>query len=207
MAMLFLSCAEGQKQQNSPVVLSDEERGKLEQATFGGGCFWCVEAIFEAVEGVKDVVSGYSGGEEENPTYKEVSSGNTGHAEVVMIYYDPALVSYDDLLEIFFEVHDPTTLNRQGPDVGPQYRSVILYHNEIQKKTADAYAKELGNSEKFGDPIVTEIVPFEKFYIAEDYHQDYCRINPKDPYVKNISLPKFEKFKNNFEDRLKEDYQ
>lgn len=201
----FLSCAEEQKQQKSPVILDDAERGKLEQATFAGGCFWCIEAIFEAVEGVKEVVSGYSGGTEENPTYQQVSSGKTGHAEAIMIYYDPALVSYDDLLEIFFDVHDPTTLNRQGPDVGPQYRSVILYHGETQKNAANAYKKRLESSGKFTKPIVTQIVPFEKFYVAEDYHQDYCRINPNDPYVKNVSFPKFERFKNSFQDKLKAD--
>ncbi len=206
LAMFFLSCAEGQNQQDAPITLTGEERDKLEQATFAGGCFWCIEGIFEAVEGVKEVVSGYSGGSEQNPTYKQVSSGKTGHAEAVMIYYDPEIVRYDELLEIFFDVHDPTTLNRQGPDVGPQYRSVILYHNQTQKNAADAYKKKLDNAGKFEKPIVTQIVPFHKFYVAEDYHQDYCRINPNDPYVKNVSLPKFEKFKNNFEEKLKADY-
>ena len=206
MAMFFLSCAEGQKQQDIPIALTGQEQGELEQATFAGGCFWCIEAIFEAVEGVEDVISGYSGGKEENPTYKQVSSGKTGHAEAVMIYYDSEVVNYNELLEIFFDVHDPTTLNRQGPDVGPQYRSVILYHNETQRKEADAYKNKLENAGKFHKPIVTQIVPFEKFYVAEDYHQDYCRINPNDPYVKNVSLPKFEKFKNSFEDKLKADH-
>lgn len=205
--LFFFSCAEGQKQQDIPAALSAEERDGLAQATFAGGCFWCIEAIFEAVEGVKEVVSGYSGGKEENPTYKQVSSGKTGHAEAVMIYYDPEVVDYDDLLEIFFDVHDPTTLNRQGSDVGPQYRSVILYHNETQQKAAQSYKKQLESMGKFAKPIVTEIVPFKKFYVAEDYHQDYCRINPGDPYVKNVSLPKFEKFKNSFEDKLKAGHQ
>lgn len=207
MAMFFFSCAEDKPQQGPPKVLDKETQSGLEQATFAGGCFWCIEVIFEAVEGVEDVVSGYSGGKEENPTYKQVSSGKTGHAEAVMIYYDSEVVNYNELLEVFFDVHDPTTLNRQGPDVGPQYRSVILYHSEAQKKAAQAYIQKLDSSGKFSSAIVTEIVPFEKFYVAEDYHQDYCRINPNDPYVKNVSLPKFEKFKNSFEDMLKEGYQ
>lgn len=203
-SIVFVSCAEKRER---PVSLSQEEKTGLAQATFAGGCFWCTEAIFEGVKGVKDVVSGYSGGDVENPTYREVVSGKTGHAEAIMIYFDPEIVSYDTLLTIFFAVHDPTTLNRQGPDVGTQYRSMILYHNKAQQKAAEEHVAKLEKSGKFANPIVTQIVHFEKFYEAEDYHQDYCSLNPSDPYVRKVSNPIFEKFKDEFKDKLKEEYQ
>jgi peptide-methionine (S)-S-oxide reductase len=172
-------------------------------ATFGQGCFWCAEAIFERVEGVKSVVSGYAGGSVPNPTYEQVCNGNTGHAEVVQIVYDPKVISYDDLLKIFWKTHDPTTLNRQGADVGTQYRSIILYHNEKQKEKAEYYKKELDNSGAWDKPIVTQIVPFTKFYRAEDYHQDYFEKNPHQGYCSFVIAPKVEKFEKVFKDKLK----
>jgi peptide-methionine (S)-S-oxide reductase len=165
----------------------------LEKATLGGGCFWCLEAVYENVKGVKDVVSGYAGGHTENPDYRSVCSGATGHAEVVQITYDPSVVSYKDLLEIFWTVHDPTTLNRQGADVGTQYRSVIFYHDEAQKRIAEASKEEA--QKRFRDPIVTEIAPLTKFWPAEAYHQDYFRKNPHQGYCQAVVAPKVEKFK------------
>jgi len=169
-----------------------------EIATFGGGCFWCTEAIFQMIPGVKSVASGYAGGTKENPTYKEVCSGSTGHAEVTQITYDPKVVSYEKLLDTFWDAHDPTTLNRQGNDVGTQYRSVILYGNEAQKLAAEKSKAEA--QKHFSQPIVTEIVPLKKFYKAEDYHQDFYRSNPSQPYCRAVIRPKVEKF----EQKLKE---
>src|SRR6266496_181085 len=163
-----------------------------EIATFGGGCFWCTEAIFQMVAGVKSVASGYAGGAKENPTYKEVCSGTTGHAEVIQVEYDPAKVAYEKLLETFWEAHDPTTLNRQGADSGTQYRSIILYSNEAQKAAAEKSKAEA--QKHFFKPIVTEIVPLTKFYKAEGYHQDYYRNNGHAPYCQAVIRPKVEKF-------------
>lgn len=166
---------------------------KTELATFGGGCFWCIEAVFERLDGVKSVTSGYAGGKRENPTYEEVSSDTTGHAEVVQVEYDPKKVSYEDLLDLFWQAHDPTTLNRQGADVGSQYRSIILYHNEAQKAAAEKSKKEA--AVKLREAIVTEIVPLTRFYKAEAYHQDYFRNNPRAPYCAVVIRPKLEKLK------------
>ena len=166
---------------------------KTEFATFGGGCFWCVEAIFQRLKGVQSVTSGYAGGTKENPTYKEVCTGVTGHAEVIQIEFDPHKISYEKLLEVFWEAHDPTTMNRQGADAGTQYRSVILYHNDAQKQAAEK-AKELAQW-RFPRPIVTEIVPLTKFFKAEEYHQDYFRKNPNAPYCAVVISPKLEKLK------------
>ena len=166
---------------------------KTELATFGGGCFWCLEAVFERLDGVKSVTSGYAGGTKENPTYKEVCTGVTGHAEVIQIEFDPHKISYEKLLEVFWEAHDPTTMNRQGADAGTQYRSVILYHNDAQKQAAEK-AKELAQW-RFPRPIVTEIVPLTKFFKAEEYHQDYFRKNPNAPYCAVVISPKLEKLK------------
>lgn len=176
----------------------------METATFGAGCFWCVEAVFMNLKGVDSVVSGYSGGHIKNPAYKEVCNGNTGHAEVVQITYDPQVISFAELLEVFWQSHDPTTLNRQGNDVGTQYRSAIFYHNEEQKRLAEKYKKELDESDVFDDPIVTEITPFTNFYKAEDYHQNYFNENPYQPYCSIIIRPKVEKIKKVFKDKLKE---
>jgi peptide-methionine (S)-S-oxide reductase len=162
-----------------------------QQATFGGGCFWCVEAVFESFDGVFSVTSGYAGGKSSNPTYKEVSTGKTGHAEVVQIEFEPAKISYEQLLEIFWETHDPTTLNRQGADLGTHYRSIILYQTDEQKRAAEDSMKKA--APRFQDPIVTEIVPLQKFYPAEDYHQDYFRKNPDAPYCIVVISPKLQK--------------
>jgi peptide-methionine (S)-S-oxide reductase len=173
-------------------------------ATFGSGCFWCVEAIFQRVDGVEKVASGYSGGYVKNPSYKEVCEGTTGHAEVCQLSYDPEQVSYDELLEIFWQTHDPTTLNRQGNDVGTQYRSVVFYHNEDQKVLAEKYKKELDEAGIYQNPIVTEIAPYETFYVAEDYHQNYFNENGSQPYCSFVIQPKVEKFKKVFKDKLKD---
>jgi len=174
-----------------------------ELATFGAGCFWCVEAVFLSLKGVISVQSGYSGGYTENPTYKEVCTGNTGHAEVVQIEFDPEVISYAELLEAFWQVHDPTTLNRQGADVGTQYRSAVFYHSEEQRKEAEFYKKRLGDEKLWKDPIVTEIVPFKLFYRAEEYHQDYFANNPNQPYCSMVVAPKVQKFKKAFAAKLK----
>ena len=171
---------------------------KTELATLGGGCFWCLEATFELLPGVKSVVNGYAGGQKENPTYEEVCSKTTGHAEVVQIEYDPQVVSYEKLLEMFWEIHDPTTLNRQGNDSGPQYRSVIFYHNETQKQAAEKSKAEA--QKQWGGRIVTEIVPLKKFYLAENYHQDYFRNHPEQGYCQMVIRPKV----NKVEKKLKE---
>jgi len=176
---------------------------KLDTATLGNGCFWCTEAVFQDLKGVVSVTSGYSGGHSENPNYKEVCAGTTGHAECLQIVFDPLLISYEELLEVFWKTHDPTTLNRQGNDIGTQYRSVIFYHSEEQKKTAIAYKEQLTRSKAFPKPIVTEIVPFEKFYKAEDYHQDYFNLNGNVPYCQYVVAPKVEKFKKEFKAKLK----
>lgn len=175
----------------------------METATFGGGCFWCIEAIFQQVEGVVKVSSGYMGGQRENPTYEQVCSGATGHAEVVQVVYDPAKVSFVDLLEIFWGVHDPTTLNRQGADVGTQYRSVVFYHSTSQRQLAEEYKMKLDASGAFNDPVVTEISPASNFYVAENYHQNYYNENGGQPYCSIVIRPKLEKFKKVFAKKLK----
>jgi peptide-methionine (S)-S-oxide reductase len=174
----------------------------IEKATFGSGCFWCTEAIFQKLKGVQQVVSGYSGGHVENPTYEQVCSKNTGHAEVVQITFDDQLISFEELLEIFWNTHDPTTPNQQGNDVGPQYRSVIFYHNEEQKIKTERYMKQLDDSEVFGSPIVTEISPVKNFYVAEDYHQNYYDMNGHQPYCSFVIRPKVEKFKARYGEKI-----
>jgi peptide-methionine (S)-S-oxide reductase len=176
---------------------------KLETATFGGGCFWCVEAVYQDLKGVEQVVSGYSGGSVENPSYQAVCTGATGHAEVVQITYDPEIISYEELLYVFWRTHDPTTLNRQGADVGPQYRSVIFYHNDEQQAIAQKSKQETDASGLWRNPIVTEISPLRNFYLAENYHQDYFRQNPYQPYCQMVIDPKVRKFKKEFQDKLK----
>lgn len=178
--------------------------GQYETATFGSGCFWCTEAVFERVKGVIDVVSGYAGGDVEHPTYEQVCTGSTNHAEVVQITYDPNIISYDELLEIFWKTHDPTTLNRQGADVGTQYRSIILYHNEEQRKKAEYYKEKLEQENVYDDPIVTQIEPFVTFYRAESYHQDYFKNNPRKAYCSFVIQPKINKFEKIFKEKLKD---
>jgi peptide-methionine (S)-S-oxide reductase len=172
-------------------------------ATFGAGCFWCVEAVFQQLKGVISVQSGYAGGTVENPSYKQVCAGTTGHAEVCNIIYDPTVISYDELLQAFWQTHDPTTLNKQGNDVGTQYRSVIYYHSEQQRTLAEKYKKELSEQNIWGSPIVTEISPFTKFFVAEDYHQNYYNENGSQPYCSVVIKPKVEKFQKVFKEKLK----
>lgn len=175
----------------------------LELATFGSGCFWCTEAVFQQLKGVHSVVSGYSGGHVKDPSYEEVCFGTTGHAEVIQVAYDPKVVSYADLLEVFWKTHDPTTPNRQGNDVGTQYRSAIFYHTDEQRKEAEHYKKKLDESAAFRAPVVTEITKFANFYPAEDYHQNYYQDNPRQGYCSAIIRPKVEKFRKVFHEKLK----
>jgi peptide-methionine (S)-S-oxide reductase len=170
----------------------------LEQATFGAGCFWCVEAVFEQLKGVHKVEAGYAGGHVENPTYKEVTTGNTGHAEVAHLTYDPSVISYDELLTVFWHTHNPTTKNRQGADVGPQYRSVIFYHNEDQRKAAEKSLKQTDQSDLWDDPIVTEIEQISKYHKAENYHQNYYENNKNKPYCSIVIAPKLKKLREQF---------
>ena len=176
---------------------------QLETTTLGAGCFWCVEAIFEDLKGVVSVKSGYAGGQVANPTYEAVCTGETGHAEVVHIQFDPRVISFKEILDVFWKTHDPTTLNRQGADVGTQYRSAIFYHNKEQKRIAEQSKKEMDQSGYYADPIVTEITPFTNFYEAENYHQDYYRLNKQQPYCRMVITPKISKFKKEFKEKLK----
>jgi peptide-methionine (S)-S-oxide reductase len=209
--LTLFSCAEGGGRRSQPKArpLSAAELAGTETAVFAGGCFWCTEAVFERVAGVKQVISGYAGGTEKNPTYDQVSNDRTGHAESVQVYYDPKVISYRELLEMFFVAHDPTTLNRQGPDVGRQYRSAIFYQNESQQQAARDYIGELTAKGAFAKPIVTEVKPLTTFWPAEDYHQDYYEQpeNQSNPYIVNVTAPKVNKFVKHFHDKLKPAYQ
>ncbi|NER10777.1 peptide-methionine (S)-S-oxide reductase [Muriicola jejuensis] len=210
-ALVFLSCqtkAKDTSQNPGEPILQDQkiseaELQQYETAYFASGCFWCVEAIFESVKGVKEAVSGYAGGTEENPTYEQVSYGRTTHAEAVEVYYDPEKVSFFELVQVFYGSHDPTTLNRQGPDRGAQYRSIAFYKNEEERKIIEAYQKALDEKGVYGRPIVTEIKPFTTFWKAEEYHQDYERRHPNDSYIRNVSIPRLNRFKENFPKFLK----
>jgi peptide-methionine (S)-S-oxide reductase len=182
---------------------SKRDSRRLEVATLGGGCFWCTEAVFSEAKGVVRVLPGYSGGHVANPTYEQVSTGTTGHAEVVQITFDPEIISYRELLEIFFAMHDPTTLNRQGGDVGTQYRSVIFYHNGEQKATAEKIIEELNKAKTYDAPIVTKVEPFKAFYKAEEYHRDYFKHHPEIPYCKLVISPKIAKLRKKYWDKLK----
>jgi peptide-methionine (S)-S-oxide reductase len=186
----------------SPAELTNHS---LETATLGGGCFWCLEAVFDDLKGVVDVVSGYSGGRRPNPTYEQVCAGVTGHAEVVQVTFDPRQISYRDVLSVFFAIHDPTTLNQQGADIGTQYRSAIYYHSPEQKETAEALIVELSKDGIWPNPIVTEVTEFDVFYPAEDYHQEYFRRNPQQPYCNVVVGPKVAKFRSKFAHWLKAD--
>ncbi len=193
---------EKSKSQNTNTSTPDAQ--KLEKATLGGGCFWCTEAVYQEVEGVESVMSGYAGGSKETADYKTVCSGTTDHAEVVQVTFDPATISYEEILEIFWSTHDPTTPNRQGNDVGPQYRSVIFYHNEEQKQKAEESKAKVA-PQAWGRPIVTEISPLEAFYEAEDHHQDYYRnVGNRNPYCSFVITPKLSKFRQKFQNRLKQ---
>ncbi|MBI5916981.1 MAG: peptide-methionine (S)-S-oxide reductase MsrA [Bacteroidetes bacterium] len=203
----FSACAQN-KQKPAPVTKIETEKSMqtnegLATATFGAGCFWCVEAIFQDLKGVESVASGYSGGQVKNPTYREVCNGTTGHAEVLQIKYDPAVIPFENLVKVFFTTHDPTTLNRQGADAGTQYRSAIFYHDEAQKTVAERMKKEFAPT-LWDDPIVTEISPFTEFYKAEDYHQNYFKDNPNEGYCRIVINPKVQKFRKLYADWLKE---
>ena len=174
-----------------------------ETATLGAGCFWCVEAIFQKLKGVISVLPGYSGGSVKNPSYKEVCTGRTGHAEVCNIEFDPGIISFSEILKVYWQTHDPTTLNRQGNDIGEQYRSVIFYHNEQQRKIAEELKERLNSEKVWNDPVITEIVPFEHFYYAEDYHKNYYNNNKDQPYCSIVITPKLEKFKKIFSEKLR----
>ncbi|SHI46273.1 peptide-methionine (S)-S-oxide reductase [Arenibacter nanhaiticus] len=180
-----------------------QQHQNFETAYFASGCFWCVEAIFESVKGVQEVYSGYAGGTENNPTYEAVSYGKTSHAEAVEVYYDPKVVSYKTLVKVFFGSHDPTTLNQQGPDRGPQYRSIAFYKNEEEKNIIKDYIRQLNQDKIYQNPIVTEIKPHTLFYKAEEYHQDYEKRHPTNSYIKNVSVPRLKKFQKNYPDLLK----
>lgn len=199
-----VSC--GQRKNSANATTMDNqatEKTNLTLATFGNGCFWCTEAIFQQLKGVSKVVSGYAGGKVKNPTYKEVCSGLTGHAEVIQLTYDSSVITFTELLEVFWQTHDPTTLNRQGADVGTQYRSVVFYHTDEQRQIAEVYRKKLDESGAFDAPIVTEISPLTEYYPAEDYHQNYYNLNGNAPYCSYVIQPKIDKFKKVFKTKLK----
>lgn len=205
---IFTSC-----NTNTAVKSSKQEKVDIqkpenfETAYFASGCFWCVEAVFESVKGVEEVISGYAGGEESTANYAQVSSGRTKHAEAVEVFYDPEIISYETLLKVFFGSQDPTTPNQQGPDRGPQYRSAIFYKNDAEKKAAEIYIRKLTEDKVFDAPIVTEVVPFEAFYDAEEYHQDFEKKNPNQSYVRAVSIPRLERFQKKFPELLKENHQ
>jgi peptide-methionine (S)-S-oxide reductase len=205
MLLAGVSCGQ-QKNSETPTTMENQlsESKNVALATFGNGCFWCTEAIFQRLDGVQKVVSGYAGGHVKNPTYKEVCSGLTGHAEVIQLTYDPTVITYDELLEVFWQTHDPTTLNRQGADEGTQYRSVVFYHTDEQKKLAESYKKKLDASGAFDAPIVTEISPLTAYYPAENYHQNYYNLNGSAPYCAYVIQPKIDKFKKVFKAKLKD---
>lgn len=206
---LFASVSCGQKTENQKISKKmNEEKvnmAEMETITFGAGCFWCVEAVFQQIEGVVKVESGYSNGTAKNPSYREVCTGNTGHAEVVQVTFDPKKVSFDTILEIFWKTHDPTTLNRQGADEGTQYRSAVFYANEAQKQAAESWKKKLNDEHVFPNPIITEITPLSNYSKAEDYHQDYYDLNGHNPYCQVVIKPKMDKLQKTFKDKLKKE--
>lgn len=205
--ILLTNCSGQNEVQNKSNKKEMNSNERLEKATFGGGCFWCVEAVFDQLQGVKGVASGYAGGHVENPTYKQVTTGTTGHAEVVQVIFDSSVISYDELLDVFWTVHDPTQLNRQGNDVGEQYRSIILYESEEQKLIAERSIKEYEASEMYNGNFTTQLVALEKFYKAEDYHQNYYENNAdNNPYCSLVITPKIDKFYKKFYDKLKPEY-
>ena len=203
MAVSLASFSQTKKQESTTIIQETKPMEEKEIATLGAGCFWCVEAVFQRLDGVIKVESGYEGGKVANPTYKDVCTGLTGHAEVCQITYNPAKITFEEILEVFWKTHDPTTLNRQGNDVGTQYRSSIFYHNEKQKEISQKYIKDLNSSGAFDHSIVTTLEPASKFYVAENYHQDYFNLNGSQPYCQFVVKPKVEKFEKVFKDRLK----
>lgn len=209
LAFWATSC-QGREKNPAPVAekhtepTPSQDLSAYKRAYFASGCFWCVEAIFESVKGVEEVVSGYAGGTESNPTYEQVSYGRTGHAEAVEVYYNPEVISFFELVQVFFGSHDPTTPNQQGPDRGRQYRSIAFYQTEEEQKTIRAYMDALQENKVYDRPLVTEITPLETFWPAEDYHQDYERKHPENPYIQNVSIPRLKRFQKNFGEYLKE---
>ena len=203
MAIVTSNAQEDSGTKQTPAKVAAPKDIKMEQATFGGGCFWCTEAVYQELQGVQKVTSGYSGGSKQNPTYKDISTGLTGHAEVIQIDFDPQQIAFAELLEVFWQTHDPTTLNRQGADIGTQYRSVVFYHTDEQKKQAEEYKLKLNTAKAFPAPIVTEISPLEKFYAAEDYHQNYYAENGRQPYCRAVIAPKVDKVRKVFAQKLK----
>ncbi len=200
----IISCnLHGQKNNKTTKKSLRKMENNLAVATFGNGCFWCTEAIFQQLNGVEKVLPGYSGGNVKNPAYKEVCTGNTGHAEAIQIEYNPDIISYRELLDVFFYTHDPTTLNRQGNDIGTQYRSVIFYHNNQQKEEAELMIKQLSNEKVYNDKIVTEITPFDVFYFAEDYHRNYYNNNKNQGYCRAVINPKLDKFVKKYSSKIK----
>ena len=202
---LSISSCTSSTEGSTAVILDNLQEGTA-VATFAGGCFWCTEAVFERVEGVENVVSGYTGGKEENPTYYQVSYGQTTHAEAVQIYYDPKVITYQELLDIFFVAHNPIQANGQGPDIGEQYRPVVFYHDDAQKQAVESTIQKLNDSGKYSRDIVTGVEAYTKFWLAEDYHQDYYELNPGNPYIINVAVPKVKKFKKTFPDKVKAKY-
>jgi peptide-methionine (S)-S-oxide reductase len=198
----YQSSMDSQKNQ-TPLESLSKINSTTDTATFGAGCFWCVEAIFQNLNGVQSVQSGYAGGNIKNPSYKEVCNGNTGHAEVCQIIFDPSKITFSELLEVFWKTHDPTTLNRQGNDMGTQYRSVIFYHTTEQKLLAEQYKKQINDEKAFQNPVITEIVPFTNYYAAEEYHQNYYNLNSEEGYCKFLIQPKLEKFEKIFKNKIK----
>lgn len=199
---VLAGCVQGQTPDSAPAKLPTLKPGEA-VATFAGGCFWAQEEGFDQLIGVREVISGYAGGTVKNPTYEEVGTDRTGHAESVQVYYDPKVISYKDLLKAFFAGHDPTTLNRQGPDAGRDYRSVAFYRTPAEKAAIEAAIKEVNASKHYDGPVVTEIVPFTVFYPAENYHQNYCKLHPEQPYIQHVSLPKVEKLRKAMHGKLK----
>lgn len=202
-AIFFTACGQTPAPKKNVMMNNNTNTGTMDTATLGAGCFWCVEAVFQRLEGVVKVESGYSGGSIKNPAYREVCNGTTGHAEVCQITYDKTKIGFKDLLEVFWKVHDPTTLNQQGNDHGTQYRSVVFYHNDEQKALAEKYKAELSKSGAWDNPVVTEISPYTNFYVAEDYHQNYFNQNGSEPYCRFVIQPKVEKFEKVFKDKMK----
>lgn len=198
--LIVFSC--GKAKEKETYIMTDISNNDYELATIGGGCFWCIEAIFTEVRGIISATSGFSGGTVRNPSYREVVTGKTGHAEVVQLKYDPSVISYEQILTVFFHLHDPTTLNRQGADIGTHYRSVIFYHNEEQETIAKRVFDEIDGSDLWSDPLVTEISPMNAFYVAEDYHQNYFQNNPNQPYCTYVIGPKMHKLRSLFKDKL-----
>jgi peptide-methionine (S)-S-oxide reductase len=204
LSIMVSACAQtGTVKEKTQNIKKQTKNMNTETITLGNGCFWCTEAVFQQVKGVSKVTSGYSGGHVENPTYEQVCGKQTGHAEVLQIEFDPSEITVDELLEIFWQTHDPTTLNKQGNDEGPQYRSVIFYHNENQKARSEFFKKQLDESKAFPNPIVTAIEPFKNFYAAENYHQDYYNRNGNQPYCYFVIRPKLEKFEKAFKDKIR----